>query len=114
MPRHSYPEPRERPAPPAPAVAERLRPPATTGGFVTLTDADAEIIHFGPNVARVKILVLDNDAVIRLAVRGGSLGSEITIPAGVEWDESTGCETVRARNAVAGFTARVQIEGYYL
>ena len=111
---HGYPAARERAAGPAGAVAERLYPPRTTGGFVTLTDAEAEIIHFGRAVARVKILALDNDATIRLTRRGNPTGDVIVIPAGAEWDENAACETVRAANATAGATARVQIEGYYL
>jgi hypothetical protein len=111
---HGYPEARERQGGPPPALAERFRGPQTTNGLVTVTDAEAEIIHFGANVARVKVLVLDNDAVIRLARVGGSLGSPITIPAGAEWDESAACEALRASNAVAGAVARIQVEGYFL
>lgn len=110
---HGYPAARERAAGPPGAVAERLYPPRTTGGFVTLTDAEAEIVHFGPNVARVKILVLDNDATVRLTRRGNPTADVIVIPAGAEWDESAACETVRAANTTAGAVARVQVEGYY-
>ena len=85
----------------------------TTGGYVTLTDADAEVIGFGACVARVKVLVLDNDALVTFRRRGTGGGYVTRVPAGARFDEGVAAESVVARNATAGLNARVQVEGYF-
>lgn len=109
-----YPEARERGGPLAATLTDRFRPPDTTAGYVTLTDTAAEIIRFARDVARIKVLVLDNDATLLLHARGAPTFRTINVPAGAEYDEGVAAEIVEARNRTAGLNARVQVQGFYV
>lgn len=108
-----YPEPRERPGAPVSVVTDRAPRWDSTAGFVTLADADAEVIRFAASVARIIVRARTNDALVTIAPRGRAGLRPVRVVAGTEWDAGAAGEIVSARNATAGLAADVQVVGYY-
>ncbi|MFZ1057788.1 MAG: hypothetical protein WAP47_01210 [Candidatus Rokuibacteriota bacterium] len=82
-----------------------------TPGYVSITDALAELIRFSGCPDRVEIWVRDNDAIVAMVDEQGRDGREVLVPVGVFYEPGVHCRAVWARNAISGLTARVQAVG---
>lgn len=108
---HGYPAARPRCRGAAAAVATKFRRVQSSGGFVTLGDSNADVLVFSGEPDRVEVFVELNDAILTFGRTTAEEEAEVTIRAGVHFEPGIGCRRVIGRNAVAGFTARVQVVG---
>lgn len=86
----------------------------STQGYKILTDADAEAMRFSGCPDRIELWVLDNPAIVRFTDEQGRPLAEIQIEAGVFYEPQIRAHAIRARNATAGFNARLQVVGKWL
>lgn len=107
----SFPAPRVR-APlartPLELVYERQE---STRGFVTLADADGDVIRFSGEVDAVDLWVETFGAIVTLTNRDDTETDTITLRVGEKYAARFRCSVVRARNAVGGSNATVQAVG---
>ena len=109
----TYPVARERPALLAATLTDRFKRIETSGGFVTLGDADAEVLVFSGVPDRIEVLVELNDAILTPQTRGRAEVETITMRAGQSYMLDAAYCRIVARNATAGLNARVQVIGRY-
>lgn len=108
---HGYPVARARQPEPAPRVDAVFPRQQTTGGFITLGDADADVLVFSGIPERVEVWVELNDAIVRFEGLTQREEAEVTLRAGQFYEPAIPARRVVARNATAGLNARVQVVG---
>ena len=85
----------------------------STRGYVAVGDAEADIIRFSGNVARVDLRCETFGAVVLLTDRNGNQVDTITLRANESRTVDVVCNVVRALNAVGGSAAALQVVGYF-
>lgn len=85
-----------------------------TEGYKTLSDAEAEAVRFSGCPERIELWVLDNPAIVRFTDEHGRPLATIQIEAGVFYEPQIRAHAIRARNATAGFNARLQVIGKWM
>jgi hypothetical protein len=86
----------------------------TTRGYVSLGTAISTLIHFSGFPDLIEVFVLDNAAIFSFEGEIDEQVDEITVEAGVFYEPAIRGHNVRARNAVAGAVARVQVVGKWV
>lgn len=108
-----YPAPRARPSWPARAMPEGFITHETTRGYVTVTDAETDVIRFSGIVSRVDLRAETFGVVVRLTDRDGREADTITLRADEARTMDIPCSVVRASNAVAASVGVLQVVGYF-
>lgn len=111
---HGFPEPRERPVSVESSLANIFDEYQTSGGFVTLGDATADILAFSGTPDSIEVMVETFDAILIFGRRGVAEEEEITIRAGQSFEPGVRADRVRGRNAAPGSNASVQVMGRWL
>jgi hypothetical protein len=106
-----YPQPRARARLPESILDVRFERQETTRGFITLTDSDADIIRFSGEVDSVEIMVETFGAIVTLTDRDNVEVDTITLRVNTTYTARYACSVVRARNAVGGSNATMQVIG---
>jgi len=94
-------------------LTDTFREQQTTSGFVTVADADADVLVFAGRPVRVEIVVELFDVIVSLRDRTLRVSDEITLRAGQRYEWQLAGDRVVARNAVAGSAGRVQVIGQW-
>jgi hypothetical protein len=106
-----YPPPRVRPALPPTTLDVRFERQETTRGFVTLSDSDTDVIRFSGEVDSVEVFVETFGAILTFTDRDNVELDTITLRVNTTYSARYACSVVRARNAVGGSNATVQVIG---
>jgi len=85
----------------------------STRGYVTITDAEADVIRFSGDVARVDLRCETFGVVVLLTDRNGAQVDTITLRANENRTVDVICNVVRASNAVGGSAGALQVVGYF-
>jgi hypothetical protein len=107
----TFPAARQRPRLQGTPLELRYERIESTRGFVTLGDADADVIRFSGQVDAVDVWVETFGAVLTFCDRDNVEVDTITLRVGQTYASRFACSTVRARNAVGGSNATVQCVG---
>jgi len=111
---NTYPAPRERPLAAAGVLTDRFRPHVATAGYVTLGTALADILIFPGVPDKIELFTRAAGVVVVFTDRFDVGRGSIELPAGIFYEPGLVCEKIRARNAIAGQVASLQVVGKYL
>lgn len=111
--RFGYPAPRPRDTWPPRAPLPGFIAHESTRGYVTVTDAEGDIIRFSGPVQRVDLRAETFGVIVTLTDRDLRERDTITLRANESRTVDVVCTVVRAANAVAGSVGALQVIGYF-
>ena len=95
-------------------VTQRFLRYESTKGYITVADADTEIIEFSGMPDSIEIWVLTNNVLVTFVNVEGAANEPIQVNASNFYEPGIAYRRVIARNAVAGVVGTIQVVGKWV